>query len=124
MDTISVRNESGQVTHFAVTGPEDPRAKILNQRIARGDLEKVSKSTKTADVTVVVFDDHAGVRDEKGDLLKSVHGGGLDPDADGDALGQPSGSKVPEGAEDPAAGDDQVDDEAVPASKARGTRRQ
>jgi hypothetical protein len=36
-----------------------------------------------------------GVKDEKGDYLLSVHGGGLDPDADGDALGQPTGSGAP-----------------------------
>jgi hypothetical protein len=100
-DTITVKNESGQVATFLLDGDADPRKAILEQRIARGELEKVSKSTKSAGARrtrVVVVDSDAGLKDERGDLLKSVHGGGHDPDADGDVLGDPSGSKLVEGA--------------------------
>lgn len=100
-DTITVKNESGQVATFALEGDSDPRKAILEQRIARGELEKVTKATKSAAgrrARVVVVDSDTGLKDERGDLLKSVHGGGLDPDANGDVAGQPSGSKVVEGA--------------------------
>lgn len=101
MSTITVKNERGQVASFTVDGDHDPRALILQQRIERGDLEKVSKGT-ASDVTprgrVVVLDSDTGVRDERGDLLKSVHGGGIDPDAQGDVLGQPTGSEPVDGA--------------------------
>lgn len=100
-DTITVKNESGQVASFLVDGDADPRKAILEQRIARGELEKVNKTTKSAAgrrARVVVQDADTGLKDEAGNFLKSVHGGGLDPDADGDVLGQPSGSKEVEGA--------------------------
>jgi hypothetical protein len=91
-DTITVKNESGQVATFLLDGDADPRKAILEQRIARGELEKVSKSTKSAGARrtrVVVVDSDAGLKDERGDLLKSVHGV---------VLGDPSGSKLGEGA--------------------------
>lgn len=96
MDTISVKNESGQVVSLSFDGEQDPRKQIIDQRIKQGELEKVSKGT-SSDAFVgrsqrVVEDYHTGLRDERGDLLKSVHGGGGDPDADGDEMGQPSGS--------------------------------
>ncbi|MGZ6844557.1 MAG: hypothetical protein ACXVF2_20465 [Blastococcus sp.] len=92
--TITTRNESGQVASFEVTGPLDPVAQILQQRIARGELEVVDGKTKSAapNTRGAVEDVHTGMVDEKGDYLKSIHGGGADPDADGDALGVPSGS--------------------------------
>lgn len=98
MNTITVQNSAGQVVSFGFD-PADPTSKareeILAQRVARGELIKVAKGTASArpGTFVAVEDAHAGLYDEKGDLLKSVHGGGLDPDADGDALGIPSGSK-------------------------------
>jgi len=101
--TITVRNESGQVTSYLVD-PADAttvaRAQILRQRIARGELMEEKSSAKSARPGVIrpLEDYQTGLVDERGDLLKSVHGGGLDPDADGDALGQPSGSKAIEGA--------------------------
>ena len=102
MDSITVKNDSGQVVSLSFTGDTDPRKAIVEQRVARGELEKVNTSTKSERVTRrsrrVVEDYHTGLRDEKGDLLKSVHGGGLDPDAEGDEMGQPSGSKPIEGA--------------------------
>jgi hypothetical protein len=93
--TIHVRNESGQVAHFTVDGPNDPRAHVLAQRIARQELEAVSASTKSSRPGEggLLLDAHVGVKDERGDFLKSVHGGGLDPDAEGDVGGDPSGSK-------------------------------
>lgn len=102
MDSISVRNESGQVVSMSFTGDQDPRKIIVEQRIARGELEKVSKGSKSDAAGAVnrraVEDYHTGLKDEAGNFLKSVHGGGLDPDAEGDVLGQPSGSKPTEGA--------------------------
>lgn len=100
--SITVTNESGQTAQIGL--PEwDPKSKtrreVIEQRIARGELTK--SSGKSGGETVgraAVVDYHTGLRDEKGDLLKSVHGGGVDPDADGDVLGQPSGSKETEGA--------------------------
>lgn len=89
---ISTVNRSGQVAHFTVDGDMDPRAQILRGRIARGELQEAKKSDTSGSVEVVVTDADTGVKDEKGDYLKSVHGGGIDPDAKGDALGQPSGS--------------------------------
>lgn len=92
MDTITVTNDSGQVASFGVDGPHDPRAQVLRQRIARGDLREGDQSGRPVDTDGVnVF---AGVRDEKGDLLRSIHGGGLDPEAAGDARGVPSGSGI------------------------------
>lgn len=97
MSAFTVQNESGQVVSFNLDGDTDPRKAILEQRIARGELTKASTSTKSAARVgrnrVAVVDEHTGVRDEKGDLLKSIHGGGNDPDARGDELGQPSGSE-------------------------------
>lgn len=90
-DTITTTNERGQVASFAVSGPLDPRAQVLRQRIARGELREGDQTKKAPEATVNVL---AGVRDEKGDLLLSVHGGGIDPDAVGDARGIPSGSGV------------------------------
>lgn len=102
MDTITVKNESGQVVSLSYDGEGDPRKQIIDRRIQMGELEKVSKSTKSKEFVGrsrrVVEDYHTGLRDERGDLLKSVHGGGGDPDADGDEMGQPSGSKPVEGA--------------------------
>lgn len=102
MDTITVKNESGQVVSLSYDGELDPRKQIIDSRIKQGELEKVAKSTKS-DTFVgrsqrLVEDYHTGLRDERGDLLKSVHGGGSDPDADGDEMGQPSGSKPVDGA--------------------------
>lgn len=92
-ETMSVRNpRTGQVAHFTIDGPHDPRAVILQERIRRGALESASGSAKSGDAAVTVVEIDAGVRDENGNLLKSVHGGGLDPDAAGDARGVPSGS--------------------------------
>ncbi len=102
MDSISVRNESGQVVSMSFTGDQDPRKTIVEQRIARGELEKVTKSAKSDAPGAInrraVEDYHTGLKDERGDLLKSVHGGGIDPDAQGDVMGQPSGSEPVEGA--------------------------
>lgn len=102
MDSISVRNESGQVVSMSFTGDQDPRKIIVEQRIARGELEKVSKGSKSDAAEALnrraVEDYHTGLRDEKGDLLKSVHGGGIDPDAQGDVMGQPTGSEHVDGA--------------------------
>lgn len=95
MSRFTVQNESGQVVSYDVN-PGDARKEILEQRIARGELTKVSEGTESAArpvQVVVVEDEHTGLRDEAGDWLKSVHGGGLDPDAAGDVVGQPSGSK-------------------------------
>lgn len=125
MDTITVKNESGQVVSLSFDGDNDPRKAIVEQRIQRGELEKVNKSSKSERVTRrsrrVVEDYHTGLRDEKGDLLKSVHGGGLDPDADGDVMGQPSGSKPVEGAIEVEGNEptgDNHPDSAQPATKA------
>lgn len=95
MESITVQNQSGQVVSIGL--PEnDPksqaRKEIIEARVRRGELAKASKGAKSEDVTVVVTDADTGVKDEKGDYLKSIHGGGIDPDAKGDALGQPSGS--------------------------------
>lgn len=102
MDTITVKNTSGQVVSLSYDGDQDPRKEIIERRIQQGELQKVAKGTKPeARVGIsrrAVEDYHTGLRDERGDLLKSVHGGGGDPDADGDAMGQPSGSKPTEGA--------------------------
>lgn len=126
METMTVRNESGQVVSLSFPlGDQDPRKEIVERRIKLGELEKVSKGTKSEDVPGVsrraVEDYHTGLRDEKGDLLKSVHGGGIDPDADGDVLGQPSGSKSTKGAVE-AEGKEPVGDSnpeaATPAKKA------
>lgn len=114
MDTISVRNPAtGQVAHFSLTGPNDPRAAVLLQRIARNELERVGSDAESDSPgrEAVTLDIHAEVRDEKGDLLKSVHGGGLDPDAAGDALGRPSGSGI---------GADKALEDAQVAAKAVG----
>ena len=96
-DTISTVNDHGQVAHFQVDGKHDPRALVLNQKIAQGEFEAAKKSDKSDSRPFVIRDADVGVKDERGDYLKSVHGGGLDPDADGDVLGQPSGSKEIEG---------------------------
>ena len=103
MTSITVKNASGQVVSLNVDGPRGLAvAGIVEQRIKRGELEKVSTSTKSATGPrrnrAAVVDADTGVRDEKGDLLKSVHGGGIDPDAKGDALGRPTGSEPVEGA--------------------------
>lgn len=102
MDTITVKNESGQVVSLSYDGELDPRKQIIDSRIKQGELEKVARTTKSGEFVGrsqrVVEDYHTGMRDERGDLLKSVHGGGGDPDADGDEMGQPSGSKPIEGA--------------------------
>lgn len=102
MDSITFKNESGQVVSLSFSGDQDPRKAIVEQRIQRGELEKVSKGTESETLAGIsrraVEDYHTGLRDERGDLLKSVHGGGGDPDADGDEMGQPSGSKPVEGA--------------------------
>lgn len=87
-EKITVTNAQGQVSSFGVTGPMDPRAQVLRQRINSGELTEGDGGDK-APVAVSLY---AGVRDEKGDLLRSIHGGGLDPDALGDARGVPSGS--------------------------------
>lgn len=92
MSNYSVKNSSGQVVSYDLEDG-DPRREILDAMVKRGDLEKVAASTKSGARRPAPKDADAGVKDEKGDLLKSVHGGGEDPDADGDALGQPSGSK-------------------------------
>jgi hypothetical protein len=119
-DSITVKNSSGQVSTFLIDGDADPRKAILEQRIARGELEKVSKTTKSAPrgrrTRVVVVDSDAGLTDEKGDLLKSVHGGGHDPDADGDVAGDPSGSKEVEGAVKAA---EAVSDAAIAQAEAK-----
>lgn len=96
---IHTVNEQGQVASFLIDtdNPKDvARAEILRQRIARGELGAAEPGAMSQKVVKTVVDDHTGAVDEKGDLLKSVHGGGLDPDADGDATGTPSGSKAPE----------------------------
>lgn len=102
MDSISVRNESGQVVSMSFTGDQDPRKIIIEQRIARGELEKVAKGAKSDAAGAInrraVEDYHTGLKDEAGNFLKSVHGGGIDPDAQGDVLGQPSGSEPVDGA--------------------------
>jgi hypothetical protein len=123
MDSITVKNSSGQVAQIAFPD-NDPRAKarreIIEQRIARGELQKASgKSGGNPAGPTPVVDYHTGLRDEKGDLLKSVHGGGVDPDAEGDVLGQPSGSKAVKGAVESGA-DEPVGDshpDAAPAAK-------
>lgn len=123
MDSITVKNESGQVAQIGL--PEgDPKSKtrreVIEQRIARGELTKASgKSGGDPAGRAAVVDYHTGLRDEKGDLLKSVHGGGVDPDADGDVLGQPSGSKKVDGAVE-VDGKEPVGDshpDAAPAAK-------
>lgn len=91
MDKITVTNDSGQTASFAVDGPMDPRAQVLRQRIASGELREGDHSKSGTDEVPSPF---AGVRDEKGDLLASIHGGGLDPEAVGDARGVPSGSGI------------------------------
>lgn len=94
---ITVKNASEQVVSLNTDGPQGKAIEdIIEQRIKRGELEKVSAGTKSAPrrARAAVVDSDAGVKDEKGDYLKSVHGGGVDPDAEGDALGQPSGSKA------------------------------
>lgn len=91
MDKITVTNDKGQVSSFGVTGPMDPRAQVLRQRIANGEL---TEGDRSGDKAAVVVNEFALVRDEKGDLLRSIHGGGLDPDALGDARGVPSGSGI------------------------------
>lgn len=98
MSRFTVQNESGQVVSYDLDAG-DPRKAILEQRIARGELTKVADGTESAGrptQVVVVEDEHTGLTDEQGDLLKSIHGGGLDPDAAGDITGQPSGSKSAE----------------------------
>lgn len=94
-DTLTVKNpRTGNTVAFSFDGENDPRRAILESRIASGKLNKASGPTKQGRPEPPANDPDAGVRDEKGDLLKSVHGGGVDPDADGDALGVPSGSKA------------------------------
>lgn len=91
LKTITTTNASGQTASFGIVSPRDEaRAEILRARIGRGELAE-GKSRKDGDFV----DPDAGAKDEKGDYLKSIHGGGIDPDADGDALGQPSGSNAP-----------------------------
>ena len=113
MDSITVKNESGQTVQIGL--PEgDPKSKarreIVEQRIARGELTKASgKSGGDPAGRAAVLDYHTGLRDEKGDLLKSVHGGGLDPDADGDALGEPSGSGAKSADKDAKIAEDYVE---------------
>ena len=95
MESITVQNQSGQVVSLGLPA-DDPksqaRKEIVEARVRRGELAEAKKGAKSENVTVVVTDADTGVKDEKGDYLKSIHGGGIDPDADGDALGQPSGS--------------------------------
>jgi len=130
MATITVQNESGQVASFYVDGDNDPRAMILEQRIKRGELTKTTKksSAPVRRGRQAVVDADTGLKDEKGDYLKSVHGGGLDPDADGDALGQPSGSKKVEGAvevggvSDAAVSQAEAEPASAPAKKAAAKR--
>lgn len=90
-ETITVTNDSGQVATYTVDGPTDPRAQILRQRIARGELREGDRSKDTVEAAPSIF---AGVRDEKGDLVASIHGGGIDPEAVSDARGVPSGSGI------------------------------
>lgn len=101
MPSMTVRNGSGQVASFYVDDENDPVATILAPRIRLGELERVPKGTKSTPKrrrgSAGVVDAHTEMRDEKGDYLKSVHGGGLDPDAYGDVLGTPSGSLELEG---------------------------
>ena len=102
MDSITVKNESGQVVSLGFD-PSDPRSRarkeIVEGRIRMGELEKAGKSDESGEFTSpsrrAAVSADTGVKDEKGDYLLSVHGGGLDPDADGDALGQPTGSGHP-----------------------------
>lgn len=87
---ITVTNDAGQTSSFLVSGPTDPRAIVLKQRIDRGELRVGDKSKDgRVDTSSSIFE---GVKDEEGNYLRSVHGGGIDPDADGDARGVPSGS--------------------------------
>lgn len=89
-DKITVTNERGQVASFTVDGPMDPRAQVLRQRIDRGELRLGDRSKDgVVDAGVALLE---GVKDEEGNYLRSVHGGGIDPDAAGDARGIPSGS--------------------------------
>lgn len=88
--SITVTNQSGQTVSLSTDGPKGKAVKeIIESRIARGELTKGTKAEE-----FVVIDAHSGLKDENGNWLKSVHGGGLDPDVDGDALGQPSGSEA------------------------------
>lgn len=101
-ESITVKNESGQTVEIGLPA-DDPksitRREVIEQRIARGELTVTKgKSGGRRQPRAVVEDYHTGLKDERGDLLKSVHGGGLDPDANGDVLGQPSGSKPVDGA--------------------------
>jgi hypothetical protein len=100
MSTITVKNTSGQVSSFSLDGPDGlARKQILEQRIARGELTRVPKGTKSVRPgEFAVVDSDTGLTDEAGNLLKSVHGGGIDPDAEGDVLGLPTGSQPVEGA--------------------------
>ena len=101
-DKMFVKNSEGQVSGFDISGPQGAaREAILRQRILRGELSEAKSGAKSdqpgGDLTPVVEDYQTGLRDEKNDLLRSIHGGGLDPDAKGDALGQPSGSEHVDG---------------------------
>lgn len=78
METISVRNESGQVAHFDVTGPDDQRAKILRQRIGSGELTLVDADAESGPPDAAPPNPDDFRYDEKGDVLSSVHGGGRD----------------------------------------------
>ncbi len=100
MSTITVKNTSGQVSSFSLDGPDGlARKHILEQRVARGELTVVKAGTKSERPgTVGVIDTDTGLADEAGNLLKSLHGGGIDPDAGGDVLGLPTGSQPVDGA--------------------------
>lgn len=117
--TITVQNTSGQVSTFVLDGPDGlARKQILEQRIARGELSRVSKDTKSQRPgQVAVVDSDTGLADEAGNLLKSVHGGGIDPDAKGDVLGLPTGSEPVEGATEVSA--EAVSDAAVSQAEAK-----
>lgn len=92
-NTISVRNASGQVASFSLDDEKSvERERVLRQRINRGELEEVALGADSVARRAVVVEIDANVRDENGNLLKSIHAGGLDPDAAGDSNGVPSGS--------------------------------
>lgn len=129
---ITVKNASGQVVSLNTDGARGKAVQeIVEQRIKRGELEKASASAKSAPTRrgrAAVIDADTGVKDKKGDLLKSVHGGGLDPDADGDVLGQPSGSKPVKdavevgGVSAAAVAQSQAEPATAPAKKAAAKR--
>lgn len=41
MAVVTVRNKSGQVASLSVDGEADPRAVVIAQRVAQGELERV-----------------------------------------------------------------------------------